>query len=69
MPFKEKILGNRRKTPLFARFLCQAQILILEILQVFLWLKLSPSLNSNKSIFQRFLCKQKNKPVKAYEIL
>jgi hypothetical protein len=37
------------KTPLFARFLHQAQILILEILNVFVWLKLSPSLNSNKN--------------------
>ena len=31
-------------TPPFARLLRQAQILILEILNVFLWLKLSPSL-------------------------
>jgi len=36
------------KTPSFAQFLCQAQILILEILNVFLWLKFSPSLNLNK---------------------
>jgi hypothetical protein len=36
------------KTPPFARFLCQAQIFILKILNVFLWLKLSPSLNLNK---------------------
>ena len=36
------------KTPPFAQFLRQAQILILEILNVFLWLKLSPSLNLNK---------------------
>ncbi len=35
------------KTPFFARFLCQTQILILEIFNVFLRLKLSPSLNSN----------------------
>ena len=33
------------KTALFAQFLRQAQILILEILNVFLWLKLSPFLN------------------------
>ena len=36
------------KTPPFAQFLCQAQILILEILNVFLWLKFSPSLNLNE---------------------
>ncbi len=36
------------KTPPFAQFLCQAQILILKILDVFLWLKFSPSLNLNK---------------------
>jgi hypothetical protein len=36
------------KTPSSAQFRCQAQILILEILNVFLWLKLSPSLNLNK---------------------
>jgi len=36
------------KTPPFAQFLCQAQILILKILNVFLWLKFSPSLNLNK---------------------
>ena len=35
------------KTPPFAQFLCQAQILILKILHVFLWLKFSPSLNLN----------------------
>ncbi len=35
-------------TPPFTRFLLQAQILILQILNVFLWLKLSPSLNLNK---------------------
>jgi hypothetical protein len=38
------------KTPLFARFLRQAQISILEILNVFLRLKLSPSLTSNKNV-------------------
>ena len=32
----------------FAQSLRQAQILILEILNVFLWLKLSPSLTLNK---------------------
>ena len=32
----------------FAQFRCQAQILILEILYVFLWVKFSPSLNLNK---------------------
>jgi hypothetical protein len=31
--------------PPFAQFLRQAQILILKILNVFLWLKFSPSLN------------------------
>ncbi len=36
------------KTPPFVQFLCQAQILILEILNVCLWLKFSPSLNLNK---------------------
>ncbi len=36
------------KTPPFVQFLCRAQILILKILNVFLWLKLSPSLNLNK---------------------
>jgi len=35
-------------TPPFARFHRQAQISILEILNVFLWLKLSPSLNLSK---------------------
>jgi hypothetical protein len=47
----ETALRNLCKTPLFVRFLCQAQILILEILDVFLWLKLSPSLNLNKNIY------------------
>jgi len=32
----------------FAQFLRQAQILILEISNIFLWLKFSPSLNLNK---------------------
>ena len=36
------------KTSPFVRYLRQAQILILEILLVFLWLKFSPSLISNK---------------------
>ena len=37
------------KTPLFAQFLRYVQISILEILNVFLWLKFSPSLNLNKN--------------------
>ena len=37
------------KTSLFALFLRQTQILILEILNVLLWLKFSPSLNLNKN--------------------
>jgi cobalt-zinc-cadmium efflux system outer membrane protein len=37
------------KTPLFAKFLRQAQILILKILNVFLRLKFSPSLNLKKN--------------------
>jgi len=37
------------KTLLFAQFWCQAQILILKILNVLLWLKFSPSLNLNKN--------------------
>ncbi len=36
------------KTSPFAQYLRQAQILILEILYVFLWLKFSPSLILNK---------------------
>jgi len=36
------------KTPPFAQSLRQAQILILEILHVFLWLKSSPSLTLDK---------------------
>jgi len=36
------------KTPPFAQFLRQAQILILKILNVFLWLKFLPSLALNK---------------------
>ncbi len=36
------------KTPPFAQFRRQAQILILKILYVFLWLKLSPFLALNK---------------------
>jgi len=39
------MLRDLCKTPPFVQFLRQAQILILEILNVFLWLKLSPSLN------------------------
>ena len=41
-----------RSLRLSVRYLRQAQILILEILYVFLWLKFSPSLISNK--FERF---------------
>ena len=37
------------KTALFPRFLRQAQISILEIFNIFLWLRFSPSLNSNKN--------------------
>ena len=37
------------KTSLFVQSLCQAQILILEILNVFLWLKSSSSLTLNKN--------------------
>jgi len=45
------------KTPPFAQFLCQAQILILEIPHVFLWLKSSPSLTSNKiELFETGSC-------------
>jgi hypothetical protein len=36
------------KTPPFAQSRRQAQILILEILRVFLWLKFSPSLTLDK---------------------
>jgi len=36
------------KTPPFAQFRRQAQILILKILNVFLWLKFLPSLALNK---------------------
>jgi hypothetical protein len=38
------------KTSPFAKFLRQAQILILEILNVFLWLKFLPSLIWNKIV-------------------
>ncbi|PQP35862.1 hypothetical protein C6A37_00535 [Desulfobacteraceae bacterium SEEP-SAG9] len=38
----------KSKTSHFAQSLRQAQILILEILNVFLWLKFSPSLTLNK---------------------
>jgi hypothetical protein len=43
-----KAMRDFCKTPPFAQFRRQAQILILEILNVFLWLKLSSSLNLNK---------------------
>jgi hypothetical protein len=36
------------KMPPFAQSLCQAQISILEIFNIFLWLKFSPSLTLNK---------------------
>ncbi|MGA8178795.1 MAG: hypothetical protein WB792_01965, partial [Desulfobacterales bacterium] len=42
-------LRNLCKTLLFAQFLRQAQFLILKIRNVFLWLKISPSLNLNKN--------------------
>jgi len=37
------------ETALFIQFLRQAQISILEIFYIFLWLKFSPSLNLNKN--------------------
>ena len=37
-----------QNTP-FAQFLRQSQIVILEILNVFMWLKFSPFLNLNKN--------------------
>jgi hypothetical protein len=40
--------GDLCKKPPFAQSLRQAQILILKILNVFLWLKFSPSLALNK---------------------
>ena len=40
--------GASFKTPYFAQSLRQAQILILEIRHVFLWLKISPSLTLSK---------------------
>ena len=43
----EAFLRALKKSP-FAQFLCQTQILILEIPHVFLWLKLSSSLTLNK---------------------
>jgi hypothetical protein len=43
------VLRDLCKMPLLARFLRQAQILILKILNVFLRLKFSPSLNLNKN--------------------
>jgi len=42
--------GGTFKTPPFAQSLRQAQILILEILNVFLWLKFSPSLIFNPAV-------------------
>jgi len=59
--------GDLCKTPLFARFQCQTQISILEIPNVCLGLKSSPSLNLNKdehfskvSLDLRFAPIQKN---------
>ncbi len=49
------MLWNLCKTALFVRFLRQAQISILEIFHIFLCLKFSPSLNSNKNYhFSKF---------------
>ena len=48
IPPNPDILRDLCKTPPFAQFRRQAQILILKILNVFLWLKFSPSLNLNK---------------------
>ncbi|MBW2197543.1 MAG: hypothetical protein JRF58_06725 [Deltaproteobacteria bacterium] len=45
----KRSFGDLCKTPLFVQFLRQAQIVILEIRHVFLWLKSSPSLNLNKN--------------------
>ncbi len=50
------------KTPSFIQFRRQAQILILKILNVFLWLKFSPFLDLNK--IERFAkVSQINKPL------
>jgi len=46
--YRPDIQGDLCKTPPFAQFRRQAQILILKILNVFLWLKFSPSLDLNK---------------------
>ena len=49
------------KTSPFAQYLRQAKILILEILNVFLWFKFSPSLILNKiEHFETASCKSKN---------
>ena len=54
------LCGDLWKTPLLARFPCQAQILTLEILNVCLWLKFSPSLNSNENEhFSKVSCEEK----------
>ena len=42
------LTGAGFKTSHFAQSRCQAQILILEILNVFLWLKFSPSLTVDR---------------------
>jgi hypothetical protein len=49
---KKNTILNRAnfKTSPFAQYLRQAQILILEILNVFLWLKFSPSLILNPAV-------------------
>jgi hypothetical protein len=45
----DKIAGGANlKTSQFDQSLCQTKILILEILNVFLWLKFLPSLTLNK---------------------
>jgi len=48
LPVSFYILRDLCKTPPFAQFRRQAQILILKILNVFLWLKFSPFLALNK---------------------
>ncbi len=45
--FKNNTRANFKTSP-FAQYLRQAQILIFEILHVFLWLKYSPSLILNE---------------------
>ncbi len=45
---KQSFRRGNFKTPLFIQSLCRAQILILEIFNIFLWLKFSPSLTLDK---------------------